>query len=196
MTKEKDKKKKAVKKAVEETVEETVQEPAEEVTADVGGGPGEDGDEKDALITELTAERDKYLDLAQRARAEFDNYRRRSEQERLESVNNGVRDAITALLPVIDNLDRAVESAQNDTNFDSLKEGVEMVHKQLFEILANLGTEEIEAQDKPFDPNYHHAVMQGEADDEHESETVLEVFQKGYSVKGKIIRHAMVKVAK
>ena len=170
--------------------------PVEEAAAEVSGGPGEDGNEKDALIQKLTEERDNYIDLAQRSRAEFDNYRRRSEQQRLESVSDGVREAICALLPVIDNMERAVASASADGNFDALKEGVEMVYKQLLDTLCNLGTEEIKAQDEVFDPNLHHAVLQGEACDDHACDTVMEVLQKGYCVRDKIVRHAMVKVAK
>lgn len=150
---------------------------------------------KDELKKALT-ERDQYLDMAQRSRAEFDNYRRRTETQRGESLHNGIRDTITQILPVIDNMERAFASSTEIDDTNPLKKGVEMVHKQFMETLTNIGLEKIDALGAEFDPNFHHAVMEGEATDEFVAGTVMEVMQEGYIVKDKIIRYAMVKVAK
>jgi len=176
-------------------MEETLQESREQDMAQANEAQAAP-DEKQQLIDKLTQERDGYLDLAQRARAEFDNYRRRNESAIREAVNDGVRDAVCALLPVLDNMDRAVAAVEAGGSLDALKEGVNMVFSQLRQVLRDLGLQEIEALGKPFDPNLHHAVMQGEATEDCPPDTVQEVMQKGYSVREKIVRHCMVKVAK
>lgn len=131
---------------------------------------------------------DKYL----RQVAEFDNYRRRTTAEKASMYSNGVRDTVEKLLPVIDNFERAVDSASDKE--DTLYKGVEMILKQLREMLASIGVEEIAAEGEPFDPNYHNAVMHIE-DEKCDTNVVVEVFQKGYKMGDKVIRHSMVKVA-
>lgn len=131
---------------------------------------------------------DKYL----RQVAEFDNYRKRTTAEKAAMYSNGVRDTVEKLLPVVDNFERAVNSA-TDTE-DPLYTGVLMILKQLRDVLTELGVEEIPAEGEPFDPNYHNAVMH--IDDENcDDNVVVEVFQKGYKLGDKVIRHSMVKVA-
>ena len=148
------------------------------------------------MVKKLEDEKNSYLELCQRTRAEFDNYKKRNATLRTESVDEGVREAVTALLPVIDNLERAlsVDAAHDSTK--AVIEGVEMTISQMVGVLESLGLEEINAENEVFDPNFHHAVMQGEADEDHPEGTVMEVFQKGYKLRGRIIRHSMVKVAK
>jgi molecular chaperone GrpE len=107
-----------------------------------------------------------------------------------------VREAITALLPVIDNLERALNVSEDHESTKAIKEGVEMTISQMIGVLESLGLEEIKAEGEMFDPNFHHAVMQGESDEDHPEGTILEVFQKGYVLRERIIRHSMVKVAK
>lgn len=141
-------------------------------------------------------ERDQYLEMAQRQKAEFDNYRKRSEQQRLEANGNGKRDAITAILPVLDNMERALATCADIPEDDALKQGVTMVFNQFDEVLKAQGMQKIEALGEAFDPNFHHAVMEGEANDEYPAGTVMAVMQDGYMVNEKIIRYAMVKVAK
>ena len=129
-------------------------------------------------ITKLEGERDEMKNLAQRVHAD--------------SLAEGERNVIKELLPVIDNFERALNNSENvDQNY---VEGVRLVYKQLMDVLTKKGLEEIDASGK-FDPELHNAVMQGESDDA-ESGDILEVFQKGYKVKDRIIRHSMVKVAK
>ena len=146
-----------------------------------------------ALAKELEqtrAQRDEYLDLAQRKQAEFANYRRRTEGVRQEAYDDGRRDTIEKLLPVVDNLERAVAAAEEES---PLRSGVEMVLRQTLETLAKLGVETIDPLGQPFDAELHNAVMQGSAE-EGEPGTVCMVLQKGYKLGARVIRHAMVKV--
>ena len=147
-----------------------------------------------ALAAELEktkAQCDEYLDLAQRKQAEFANYRRRTEGVRQEAFDDGRRDAVDKLLPVIDNIERALSAAGDEES--GLKTGVEMVLRQTKETFAKMGVEEIDPLGQPFDAELHNAVMQGGAE-EGEPGTVCMVLQKGYRLGGRVIRHAMVKV--
>lgn len=147
-----------------------------------------------ALAAELEktkAQCDEYLDLAQRKQAEFANYRRRTEGIRQEAFDDGRRDAVDKLLPVIDNIERALSAAGDEES--GLKTGVEMVLRQTKETFAKMGVEEIDPLGQPFDAELHNAVMQGGAE-EGEPGTVCMVLQKGYRLGGRVIRHAMVKV--
>lgn len=142
-------------------------------------------------IESLQKEKDEMQNLAQRTQADFDNFRRRNASIRSESLEEGKRECIKALLPVLDNFDRAMETdAEPDKAW---KEGIALVQKQLLDELSKMGMSEIEADGK-FDPNLHNAVMQEKAEDK-ESGDILAVFQKGYRVGDRIIRHSMVKVA-
>ena len=152
-------------------------------------------DELKARIDALQKERDEYMALAQRVQADFDNFRRRNTGVRAESLDEGARETIKALLPALDSLERALQSAQESGEKGAFAEGVSLVHRQMCDTLAKLGVEPIESVGQTFDPELHNAVMQGEATDEIESGKVLEELQKGYKHKGKIIRHSMVKVA-
>lgn len=144
-------------------------------------------DELEALKKELADEKEKYLRLD----AEYYNYRTRSVKEKQEAYDNALIDAVAEILPVIDNFERALASECTDANF---KKGVEMIFNQYLSILEKLGVKEIEAQGKPFDPNFHNAVSQVE--DENLGENIVAaVFQKGYIAGKRVIRHAMVTVA-
>ena len=141
-------------------------------------------------LEKAKAQSDEYLDLAQRKQAEFANYRRRTEGIRAEAYDDG-RDAIAQLLPVVDNLERALAAAGEEEN--ALKSGVEMVLRQTRDALTKMGVEEIDPQGQPFDAELMNAVMQGSAD-EGDPGTVCMVLQKGYKLGERVIRHAMVKV--
>ena len=137
-------------------------------------------------------QRDEYLTMAQRGAAEFANYKKRNESARAEATDEGIREAASALLPTIDNLDRAIEAAKGADEHSALLEGVEMTRRILFESLGKLGLEEVPAEGEVFDPEMHNAIMRA---DEGEPGMILEVFQRGYRIRGKIIRYPMVKVA-
>lgn len=142
-----------------------------------------------AELDKLREERDDAIRQAQRLQAEFENYRKRNASLAADSRDDGVRDTVKQLLPVLDNFDRAMENAPED---DAFAQGVKIIAKQLMEGLAKCGVEEVEA-DGMFDPNLHEAVMK-DSTEGVEPGMITAVFQKGYRVKGKIIRHTMVKV--
>ena len=174
---------------VEETVEntettETKEEVVEEKTAE------ELVQEKvDKLEEELKQSEDKYLRLY----AEFENFKRRKNKEI--ETNNVYKSqkVITEILPSLDNLERALQVESDNEEIKSLLKGVEMVYEGLLNVLKSEGVELIETENAQFDPNYHHAVMQ-EEDSEKESGAILDTFQKGYKLKDRVIRPAMVKV--
>ncbi len=143
-----------------------------------------------ADLTAATAQADEYLKLAQRTKADFENFRRRNESVRADSYADGQRSVAAAMLPVKDNLERALQSAQEES---ALKSGIELTLKQLRETFDKLGVTEIDRLGEKFDPNLENAVMQGTPED-GEPGTVCMVLQKGYQMGGHVLRHAMVKV--
>ncbi len=164
-----------------EVVEEPVVEEAPAPEAETAPDPTEE------LKTQLAAKEDQFLRLA----AEYDNFRRRSAKEKTEAYSKAKADAALAFLPVYDNLERALKQGSEDEAF--LK-GVEMTMTQLVNVLDSLGIKAIEAEGKPFDPNFHNAVMH--IKDENLGENVVaQVFQTGFIMGDKVIRFAMVQVA-
>ena len=149
--------------------------------------PGPDAGELDALRKALADKEDQYLRLA----AEYDNFRKRSQKEKEGLYQGAKSDAVAAFLPVYDNLDRALKQETAD---EAYKKGVEMTMTGLKGILAKLGVEEIPALGETFDPALHNAVMHVEDESAGEN-TVVDVFQAGFKLGDKVIRHAMVKVA-
>lgn len=143
-----------------------------------------------AQLEEAEKQRDEYLTLAQRVQADFDNFRRRNNAVRAEAYDDGSREMLTLMLPVLDNLERAVDAAKADA---TMQAGVELVWRQMREMLQKRGVEEIDCLGKPFDPELENAVMQGDAS-EGEPGTVCMVMQKGYKTNSRVLRHAMVKV--
>ena len=142
-------------------------------------------------IAKLRKEKDETVQLLQRNQADFDNFRRRNATARADSYEEGKRDCIKALLPVLDNFERALDNEQ--ASDESWREGVRLVNRQLHDLLEKQGLSAIDASGK-FDPNMHEAVMQEKVDGS-ESGDILAVLQKGYRVGDRIIRHSMVKVA-
>ena len=164
--------------------EQTTAESAQETEASV--------DEWRAALETAVKQRDEYLDSLRRSQAEFQNFRRRNQTARSDGYQDGVRETIAAVLPALDNLERALEAAKQAGENDSLTSGVEMTLNMLLEGMKKFGLEEIPAKGENFDPELHNAVMKEPAE---EPGKVLEVFQKGYRMKDKIIRYAMVKVS-
>jgi len=148
----------------------------------------EEEDAGDALAAELAEQKEQYLRLF----AEFDNFRKRTAKEKLETYGDATAKTVEQLLPVVDNFERAIDAPCTDAQY---KEGMEMIFSQLKATLEKLGVTEIEALGAEFDPNIHQAIKQAEADEEFAENTVCEVFQKGYKLKERLIRPAMVAVA-
>ena len=144
-------------------------------------------DKKDEKIEELT-------DRLVRQMAEFDNFRKRTEKEKQQMFGMGAADVIEKLLPVIDNFERGMAAMTEEEKATAFAQGIEMVYKQLMTALEGMGVTPIEAAGKPFDPDFHNAVMQ-QPSDEFESGTVIQELQKGYMYKERVVRHSMVMVA-
>lgn len=141
------------------------------------------------------AEAEQYLDLLHRLKAEFENYKKRILREQTVFLERAAEEIILKLLPVVDSLEQAVVAAKKNHDAARLVEGVEMVEGQLRDILAKEGLEVINPEGKCFDPTKHEAVAQQE-NNEHDEDAVVEVMRKGYALKGKVLRPAMVKVCK
>ena len=144
-----------------------------------------------AHIEAITKEKDETVNLLQRIQADFDNFRRRNASVRLDSYEEGKRDTVKELLPALDNLERALDAIPDENA--SLREGIAMVQRQMLDSHKKLGLEEIE-DDCKFDPSKHEAVMREKVDGK-ESGDIVVVFQKGYRMGDRVIRHCMVKVA-
>lgn len=158
------------------------------VTGDNGGDGGDgDAERSSSQADDLAAERDKYLRLA----AEYDNYRKRSSKEMQAAYSDARADAITRLLPVYDNIERALNTDCSDEPF---YKGVEMIMAQMEQILEGFGVKPIQAVGEVFDPNRHNAVMAVENPDFGEN-VVAEEFQKGFTLGDKVIRFSTVVVA-
>jgi len=145
-------------------------------------------------LQKLAAERDQYLDMAQRARAEFENYQKRVQKDRDLERRYAYTPLIFDLLPVFDNLERTLHAAQQDGEKGALVQGVAMVQAQFLEQLKRHGITRIEAQGKPFDPNLHQAVMQQPSADV-EPNTVLQVLEQGFMNHDRVLRPAKVIVS-
>ena len=179
--------------ATEETAEaedvaEETEETAEEAEKKGFFGKKKDKkDKKDLRIEELE-------DKVKRQLAEFENFRNRTEKEKSRMYEFGARDVIEKMLPVVDNFERGLASIPEEEKGGPVASGMEMIYKQMMTTLEGLGVTPIDALNKPFDPNFHNAVMHVE-DEEVEESTVVEEFQKGYIYKEHVIRYSMVKVA-
>ncbi len=144
-------------------------------------------DPKDEKIEELT-------DRLQRNMAEFDNFRKRTEKEKSAMFEIGAKDIVERILPVVDNFERGLAAVPEEEKGSPFAEGMEMIYKQLMKTLEEAGVKPIEAVGKPFDPNFHNAVLHVE--DESLGENVIsQELQKGYTYRDTVVRHSMVQVA-
>lgn len=145
-------------------------------------------------LADLLSERDSLQNRLLRTAAEFDNYRKRIDRERREQANASMADAIEDLLPIIDNLERALE-APAGSDAEVFRTGVELIHRQMTELLRQRGVKPIETVGADFDPHVHQA-MAHEVSPEHREGEVMEELRKGYMLGERLLRPAMVKVAK
>jgi len=193
----------------EEGIEEAEGSPVDPASLENDGGPDAPGDtevepvaseepedleldEASVLSEVLEAtrrERDQYLDALRRLKAEFENSRKRQERERIRILSMASERLVQEILPVLDNLDRALEAGGD------IREGVQATRDQLAEVLGEEGLLPVASDGQPFDPNVHEAVM-GQVSEEHEEGTIIQTFQRGYVLNGKPIRPAKVVVAK
>ena len=144
---------------------------------------------------ELRQQRDEYYDRLLRKTAEFDNYRKRTDRERIQLSEAAAADLLTELLPLVDDMERALKADTGSDAGEAVRRGVELIHKQLLDVLRKRGVKPIDALGADFDPHFHMAVSHEPADGRREGE-VVEEFRRGYMLGDRLLRPAMVKVAK
>jgi len=174
---------------------------AEEEAATPSGTTPEDGSsiasvptaELEAELEKARAEKAAYLDRAARIQAEFENYRKRAVREQQDYRDYALADAIRTLLPILDSLDRALKT--NAASLEEYRSGIELIDKQFHDVLAKLGVEPVPAQGESFDPNLHQAVQMVETDEAADNH-VIDELQRGYKLKDRLLRPAMVRVAR
>jgi molecular chaperone GrpE len=162
-----------------------------EATESVNGSPADGSVSEENTLESVLAERDGYLDQLQRTMAEFANYRRRVDQERIQAREFATRDLLRQLVPVLDDLQRAIGSIAEDQRETSWVQGVQMIERKLNALLEREGVTPIDAIGQPFDPAVHEAVA---SDPGSGGQTVVEVYQPGYKHRNNLLRPAMVRV--
>jgi molecular chaperone GrpE len=167
----------------------------DETAADVAdAAAGARGDEPDAGVKLLQRERDSLKDQLLRTAADFENYRKRTDRERRDLSDYATSEILLELLPIIDNFERALQ-APAGPQAEAFRKGIELIHRQMLDLLRKRGVTTIEALGADFDPNFHQAVIH-EASDEHREGEVMQELQRGYMLGERLLRPAMVKVAK
>jgi molecular chaperone GrpE len=146
----------------------------------------------EAELENLKAEKATYLDRLARLQAEFDNYRKRAAKEQQDFRDYALADALKQVLPILDSLDRALKTENAST--DDFRAGVDLIDRQFHDVLSRLGVEPIQAAGQPFDPNMHQAIQMVDTDEVAENHVVDEL-QRGYKIKDRLLRPAMVRVA-
>jgi molecular chaperone GrpE len=170
----------------------------DEGAAQAGDSPGagtrpQAGEGELGEVERLRAERAAYLDRAARLQAEFENFRKRNAKEQQDFRDYALAEALKSLLPILDSLDRAVKTKA--ASLEDFHSGIELIDKQFHDALARLGVQPVEAVGASFDPNLHQAVQMVETDEAKDNE-VLDELQRGYRLKDRLLRPAMVRVAK
>jgi molecular chaperone GrpE len=193
-----------VTKAKKTTVQGREKEPAHSQNGPPGGekeakaqkakSPRQELESLHKELENLREENNRINDLYLRKHAEFENFKKRIEREKTESIKYANESLISELLPVIDSFELALVATEEKKDFNSLDEGVKLILKQLRDVLSKHGLTDIPTLDEPFDPSHHEAIRQVESDS-HPSNTVMEVHQKGYRLKGRVLRPARVAVS-
>ena len=191
------------KETTEQPVNEQVNTPEAEPNAQPNAGeaaanpekaeteaPETEKDPLEATLEELAVLKDKYL----RQVAEFDNYRKRTLKEKTDLILNGGEKVLTALLPILDDLDRAAENIEKSNDLETLKEGVALILDKLTKTLAAQGLKKMETIGQPFDTDFHEAVALIPAQEEAQKNVVIDCVQQGYQLNDKVLRHAKVVV--
>lgn len=165
-----------------------------EKEADLGLEKKEQSDlekELDRMKQEAADNYEKYL----RAAADMENYKRRAAREKADAINYGNESLIRDILPIVDSLERALDQSSNSKDFDSFVEGLNLIYDKLLAVLTKHGVEKIDAAGKDFDPHFHEAVLQVESDDV-DANKVVEMFENGYLLNGRLLRPVRVSVSK
>lgn len=184
----------------EEKEKEEVLKDGEQPAAAAGEEPKEEQEapaEDETVETKLTkseAENAELKDRVLRQMAEFDNYRKRTMKEKAELILNGSAGVVTDILPVIDDLERAIANSAKSEDYNALKEGVELIYNKLMHILEQKGLQKISPKNEPFDTDFHEAIAMIPAPDEASKGLVLDCAIDGYKLNDKVLRHAKVAV--
>lgn len=150
----------------------------------------EEESELQKIQQELAEQKDKFLRLS----AEFDNYRKRTMKEKAELILNGGEKSITSILPVVDDLERALKNMETATDVEAVKEGVQLIYNKFMNVLEQNGVKVIETQEQPLNTDYHEAIAVIPAPEEEKKGKILDCVQTGYTLNDKVIRHAKVVV--
>ena len=174
--------------------EETAAQPAEEAEA-TAEAPAEEAPQVEenpleALEEKLKEQEDKNL----RLRAEFENFRKRTIKEKAELIINGAEKTVQAMLPVVDDMERALDNAQKSDDVEALREGMDLIYKKLMKALEGLGVKPIDAVGKDFDVDFHEAIAMVPGMGDEKKGKVIDCVQTGYTINDKVIRHAKVAV--
>ena len=178
---------------LEETDKESAENAAEEEATDTQEEEKEEAEEKDPLVKaqeEIEELKDKWL----RSVAEFENYRKRTLKERAELILNGGEKVITAILPILDDMERAIENGAKTDDPEVLREGMTLIHQKFLKILEAQGVSKIESKDADFDTDVHEAVAMVPGMGDDKKGKVIDCLQEGYKLNDKVIRHAKVAV--
>jgi len=176
---------------------ETAEAAEAQSAAEAGQADAGESVDVDALRQELEQAKkqaDENYQRYVRTQADFDNFRKRTQKEREEFAQYASAKLLEQLLPVIDNFERAIAASKDGKDYDALAKGVDMIFRQFVQVLESEGLKAMETVGQPFNPDYHQAVMQVESE-EHEEGTIVEELQKGYTLKDRVLRPAMVKVS-
>ena len=192
-----------LKAAAEETAEKIMDEPTETAPAEENAPEAEVPEQEQTIEEQLQAEVDKlnqeledYKDKYLRLSAEFDNYRKRTMKEKAELILNGGEKTITAILPVLDDFERALVTMQKATDVDAVKEGVALIYNKFVQILGQNGVKAIETKEKELDTDFHDAIAIIDAPSDELKGKILDCVETGYMLNDKVIRHAKVVVGK
>lgn len=201
-----EKKTEEMKNVEEETAEKNMEQPAAEEEQPVEGKAQQEAEEPEKELTpeeklqaeveKLQAEQEEMKDKYLRLSAEFDNYRKRTMKEKAELILNGGEKAFKAILPVIDDMERALATMQKATDVDAVKEGVDLIYNKFIQILGQNGVHAIDTKEKELDTDFHDAIAIIDAPSEELKGKILDCVETGYTLNDKVIRHAKVVVGK
>ena len=201
-----EKKTEEMKNVEEETAEKNMEQPAAEEEQPVEGEAQQEAEEPEKELTpeeklqaeveKLQAEQEEMKHKYLRLSAEFDNYRKRTMKEKAELILNGGEKAFKAILPVIDDMERALATMQKATDVDAVKEGVDLIYNKFIQILGQNGVHAIDTKEKELDTDFHDAIAIIDAPSEELKGKILDCVETGYTLNDKVIRHAKVVVGK
>lgn len=174
-----------------ETISENKQEPNKKEDEQKLTGEAKLQKELETAIKTIEEQKDKYLRLS----AEFDNYRKRTMKEKAELIKNGGEKTISAILPILDDMERALQNAAKTEDLDAIRQGIELISQKFHKVLEQEGLQKMEPIGEAFDTDYHEAVALVPAPNEEQKGKVLDCVQTGYKLNDKVIRHAKVVVA-